>query len=355
MSDVHNVKVTRDDERWELEISAEIPPEKIAYFRSHVLKDMGKEAEIKGFRKGHVPEDALVRHVGEPAILQATAEDAVKHVIPELLAKENANIVEAPRVAIETLEPGKPVKFVARAPLAPDVTLPDYEKIACGINAKREAVVVSDDEHKDTLTHLRRERARIDKIEAGTDHKQAAEEAHKMDEKDLPALDDAFVKTIGYDTVDVFTEKLREHLKNEKEMRAKSEHRAKILDALEKDATIKMPAILVEYELDDMEARFGDDLARMGKTFENYLTETKKTREDVRKEWTDAAKKRSHIRLILSRIAQKENIEPNAELLAHELERAQKQYPQSSPESLRSHIVHALRNESVLDWLEART
>lgn len=354
MSDVTNVKVSQDDARWEVEISGDITPEALVRFRAHVLKDMAKDAEIKGFRKGHVPEDALVRHVGEPAILQASAEDAVKHVLPEIIAKEKANIVDTPRVTVAQPVAGKPLSFTARAPLAPDVTLPDYEKIARGVNAKREVITVSDDEHKETLTHLRRERARIDKIEAGTDHKVAAEEAHKMDEKDLPALDDAFVKTIGYDTLDVFTEKLREHLKNEKELRAKSEHRAKILDELEKEANIKMPAVLLDYELDDMEARFGDDLARMGRTFENYLTETKKTREDVRKEWTDAAKKRAHIRLLLSRIAQKEKIEPNEELLAREVERAQKQYPQSSPEMLRSHIVHALRNEAVLDWLEAR-
>lgn len=352
MSDAQNVKVTRDIERWELEITAEIPAASLAHFRAHVLKDMSKEAEIKGFRKGHVPEDALVRHVGEPAIFRATAEDAVKHVIPELLAKEHANIVEAPQVAIETLEAGKPVKFTARAPLAPEVTLPDYAKIASGINKKKEVVTVSDDEHKETLTHFRRERARIDKIESGVAPEKAGEEARTMEEKDLPELDDAFIKTIGYDTLDAFTEKLREHLKNEKELRAKSEHRAKILDALVEKSNIKMPAIMREYELDDMEGRFSDDLVRMGKTLENYFAEAKKTREELRKEWEPAATKRAHIRLILSHIAQKENITANEETLAKEIEIAKKHYPDSRPETLRAHIAHALRNEAVLEWLD---
>ncbi len=352
MSDVHNVKITRDTERWEFEIAAEIPAEALAHFRSHVLKDMAKDAEIKGFRKGHVPEDALVRHVGEAAIQRATAEDAVKHVIPELLAKEKANIVEAPQVAIETLEAGKPIKFTARAPLAPEVTLPDYAKIASGLNKKREGVTISDDEHKETLMHFRRERARIDKIESGTAPDKAGEEARALEEKDLPELDDAFIKTIGYDTMDVFTEKLREHLKNEKEMRAQSEHRAKILDALVEKADIKMPAMMREYELDDMEGRFTDDLARMGKTLENYFAEAKKTREELRKEWGEAATKRAHIRLILSNIAQKEKIEASEETLAKEIEIAKKHYPQSSPDTLRAHIAHALRNDAVLEWLE---
>lgn len=351
MSDVTNIKTKRDDERWEVEISGEVTPDALAKFREHAIRDIGKSAQIKGFRPGHVPEETLVRHYGEDAILRAAAEDAIKHVLPEVIAKERANIVDAPQVSIGTPEAGKPLSFTARAPLAPEVMLPDYKTIVKEINAQKEPVTVSDDEHNDTLTHLRRERARTDKIEAGTQHDKAGEESRAMEEKDLPALDDAFVKTIGYDTLDVFTQKLREHLKNEKELRAKNEHRTKVIDALEKKTKIHMPAMLREYELDDMEGRFTDDLARMGKTFENYLTETKKTHEDVRKEWQNAAIARAHTRLILAHIAQKEKIEPNSSIVDQEFERAKKQYPQSSPDILRSNISHALRNEAVLEWL----
>lgn len=354
MSHVQNVKVTRDENRWELEITAEIPHTSLEHFRAHVLKDMAKEAEIKGFRKGHVPEEALIRHVGEESLFHATAEDAVKHVIPEILAKEQANIVEAPRVSIEKLEKGKAVTFSARAPLAPEVILPDYARIAADLNKGKPAVTVTDDEHKETVTHFRRERARIERIESGTSPEKAGEEARALPEKDLPELDDAFTKTIGYDTVDAFTEKIREHLKNEKELRVKSEHRAKILDAIEKDSTVHMPQVMVEYEIADMEARFGDDLERMGKTMEHYLAETKKKREELHNEWIPSAQKRGRIRLILSRIAQKENIEPSETILTQEIERAKKHYPESSPDVLRAHIIHALRNEAVLDWLEAR-
>jgi len=352
MSDVTQIKVSTDKDRWEIQITAEIPAESLARFRLHVLKDMARDAEIKGFRKGHVPEDALIRHIGESALLQATAEDAIKHVIPELLAKENANIVEAPKVTIASPEAGKSVSFTARAPLAPEVTLPDYKKIARELNAKREAVVVTDEEHNETLTHFRRERARIEKIETGTTPEKAAVESRSIEAKDLPQLDDAFVKSIGYETLDVFTEKLREHLKNEKEIRAKGDHHAKLLDVLAEKATIKIPAVMREYELDDMESRFADDLARTGRTFDNYLEESKKTKADLRKEWENAATKRAHIRLILSHIAKKENIEPSEEVVARELAAAQKHYPQSSPDVLRSHLAHALRNEAVLEWLD---
>lgn len=349
---VENVKVTRDKERWEIEIKAEIPVGALAHFRSYTLKDLGKHAQIKGFRTGHVPEDALIRHFGEEAILRETAEHAVKDVIPELLAKENANIVDAPQVSIEPPQIGKPIVFTARAPLAPEVKLPDYKGIATKMNGKREAVSVTDDEHRETLTHFRRERARIEKIESGTAPEKAAEETRALDEKTLPELDDTFVKTLGYDDSNVFSEKLREHLQNEKTIRAQGEHRAALLEALLKDATIHFPAILRDYELDEFEARFSGDLERMGKNFDGYLKEVKKTREEVRKEWFEAADKRAKIRILLSNIAREEKIEPDEAAVQHELEHTIKRYPNALRDTLRAHIVHALRNEKVLEWLE---
>jgi FKBP-type peptidyl-prolyl cis-trans isomerase (trigger factor) len=355
MSSVQNVRVTRDDVRWEAEIRAEITSEALQHYRKDALKHIGKTAQISGFRAGHVPADLLVRHFGEDTILREAAEYAVKQELPNILASEKLNIVEAPRVSIETPKSDAPLAFTARAPLAPEVKLPDYKKLAAKANADKKAVTVTDDEHRETLTHFRRERARVEKIEAGTLPEEAAAEVRKTEEKDLPELDDAFVKTLGYEDATQFHDKVREHLTNEKELQAKSAHRATLLDALVKDAKISYPALLRDYELDDMEARFQSDLERVGKTLDSYLAETKKTREAVRSEWEEAADKRARIRLVLAEVARQEHIEPDQARLARELEHAQKHYPASSPDSLRAHIAHALRNEQVLEWLEKQS
>lgn len=346
-----DVKITRDEKQWEVEVRASIPAETLATYRTEALKEMQKSAKVDGFRPGHAPIERIVEIYGEGAVMRAAAEQAIQGELPLLLAAENVIVVETPKVATDVPEAGKPLTFTARAALAPSVVLPDY-LAAKEKHAKFEPVVVSPEEHAQTLAHLKRERARIDKVEAGADPAKAAEESRAMEEKDLPELDEAFVQSLGYPDVAAFTEAVRANMQTEKEMQQVEKRRAAILEDLVKGAKISYPASLKEFELDEMEARLEGDLARAGLTLEKYLTETKKTREELRATWLDAADKRAKVRLILAEIARKENVEPDEAALAHEMEHAKQMYPQADPDALRAHIAHAMRNEATLRFLD---
>ena len=352
---LQNVKVTRDDAAWEAEVKAEIPAEMLAHYRVEALKEIKKTAKLDGFRPGKAPEEQIVQVYGEGAILREAVQHAIQHELPELLAAQKLRCIEPPRVTTDVPETGKPLTFTARAALAPSVELPDYKKIAKKHTEAKEEVTVSDEEHTQALTHLRRERSRIDKIESGTEAQKAAEESRAAEAKDLPELDDAFVQSLGYESAEKFSEALRANIETEKEMQAREKRRALILDELVKDSKISYPSALREYELDDMEARLKDDLSRIGQTLESYFTQTKKTREQVRGEWKDAADKRAKVRLILTEIARKESIEPDEKALEHELEHARKAYPQADSIALRAHISHAMRNDATLRFLEGDT
>ncbi len=355
MASLINVKITRDDARWETEIKAEIPADALLKYRDTALKDIQKAAKLDGFRPGNAPIERIVQVYGESAIMRAAAEAAIEHELPELLAKEQVMIVETPRVTTDTPESGKPLVFTARAALAPEIKLPDYKAIAQKHAEIKEDTSVTDDEHTQALTHLRRERARIDKVETGTEPQKAAEESKAMDEKDLPELDDAFVQSLGIESAEKFIETVRKNLQTEKQTRAMEKRRAGILDELAKESSVSYPASLREYELEDMEARLKDDLSRIGQTIEGYYAEAKKTREEVRASWHDAADNRAKVRLILAEIARKENILPEPAALDHELEHAKEHYPKADPDALRAHIAHAMKNEMTLRFLEGNT
>jgi len=353
MSELQNVKITRDEKAWEVELQAEIPVEALTKYRADALKEIQKTAKLDGFRVGHAPTERIVQVYGEHTILKHALEHAIEHELPELLAKEKLLIVDTPRVTSETPSLDKPVQFTARAPLAPQVELPDYKAVATKHNSNKEEVTVSDDEHKETLTHLRRERARIDKIESGTEAQKAVEESRAMKEEELPALDDAFVQSLGYESADKFADVLRTNIKNEKELRLREKKRAAILDELVESSKVLYPTLLREFELDEMEARIKHDIEQGGMTFDGYLKEAKKTREELRAGWNDAADKRAKVRLILAEIARKEHIEADGERLAKEIEQAKKRIPNADPSALRAHISHALRNEATLKFLES--
>ena len=350
-----NVKISRDEDAWEVNLEAEIPADTLARYREEALKEMQRDAKLDGFRPGKAPMERILQVYGEQAVLRHAAQHAIEHELPELLAGEQYLIIEAPRVETETPETGKPLHFKARAALAPQVEAADYKKIARKINAEKEEISVSDTEHAEALTHLRRERARIDKMESGTEAAKAAEEVRALAEADLPALDDMFVQSLGYESAEKFSEALRANIKTEKEMQAREKRRAAMLDELVKESTFRFPATMREYELNDMEARMQDDISRIGMTFDAYLAQVKKTREQLRIDWKETADKRAQVRLILAEIARKENVEPDAKKLEHELEQAKKHYPAADAQALRAHIAHALRNDATLEFLENQT
>src|SRR5271168_1391425 len=149
-----NVKVSRDEKRWEAEISAELPAEALSKYREEALKEIQRDAKIDGFRPGKAPIERIIQIYGEPTILRHAAEHAIQHELPEILAKEQLPVVETPRVSTDTPEAGKPLKFTARAALAPEVKLADYKKIVDKINSKKEEIVVTNEEHQQTMTHL---------------------------------------------------------------------------------------------------------------------------------------------------------------------------------------------------------
>lgn len=355
MTQATNIKVSRDAEAWEAEVKAEIPVEAMTFYRAAALKEITKTAKLDGFRPGKAPEDAVLRVYGEAAIMRQAAESAIHSELPEILAAEKLAIVDAPRVTTDTPESGKPLSFTARASLAPEIKIADYKAVSKKHADTKEDTTVTDAEHAEALLHLRRERHRIDQVEAGTDTQKAAEASRTAEEKDLPALDDEFVQSLGYPDAATFSDALRKNIQNEKEMRAVEKRRAAILDDLVKDSKVSYPAVLRDFELDDMEARVKDDLARIKQTYESYLAEIKKTREELRGTWKDAADKRAKVRLLLAEIARVENLQPDEKALAHELTHAKEHYKDADENALRAHIAHAMRNEMTLRFLEGST
>lgn len=350
-----NLIIEKND-RSEAVIKAEIPEEAVKTYRARAIKKLSAEISIDGFRKGHVPEDMLVKHVGEEGVLREAASLAIEeqypHIVEEATGKESLPIIGTPNISITKLAPGNPIAFSIAVTLMPDVKLPNYKKIAVKHNAKKEDVSVTDKEVEETLTHLRRERAKIEKIESGVEPQQAAKDAQSMDTLSLPGIDDAFVQSLGFENVKMFTEKLRENIKNEKGLRAREKNRIAIMEDIIAASTIAVPAMLIEHELDGMEQQFRNDLERAGTTLEAYLSQAKKTRDELRGEWRESAEKRTKMHLVLREIAEKETVVAPKEDVDKHVEHTLSHHKDADPHSVRSYFELNLRNEAVFRFLE---
>ncbi len=82
---------------------------------------------------------------------------------------------------------------------------------------------------------------------------------HGVFSKNLPELNDDFVKTLGMDveTVDALTVKIREQLVAQADEEVKSESQGALLDLLAKEHPFKVPAVMVDDEIRGIVARYG--------------------------------------------------------------------------------------------------
>ncbi len=302
-------------------IVGELSLELLKASRADALKEINNRSNLPGFRPGHIPEETLVKTVGELKVLEEVAEVALGreygNIVKVAQEKEKFTPMGRPTVAITKLAPGIPLEFKITLTLEPTFELPDYKKIAAEVA--------------------------IEKIPDATDKEvdDVLEEIKKRDWK--PELKE------GED----LREKVKENIKLEKAFRNKEKHRLQIVENLVKATEVSIPPLLVEAELEKMIGQFKDDVLHHNLKWEDYLQNIKKTETEIRDEWREKARDRSKAELIVAKIAEVEKLEPQVPELEHESKHLLEHYPDADPLRLRIHVYQMLQNQKVLEFLES--
>lgn len=369
----------------EVTITGEIPYEELAKERAAAIKHLGKNVKLDGFRDGHVPEKVLVEKLGEMAILTEMAERALAHMYPHILEAHEIDAIGYPKINITKIAPENPLGFTATVAVMPAITLPDYKSLAKEANQEKESLDVTDEELETQIKDLMRQKIAYERLqkkaaaqaeakeekeekdlgdvtELPTPESEAAKEAEAEEEAfdpekvELPELTDEYVKTLGqpgqFETVDDFKSKMREHLSIEKERDVAAKHRAKITDAIIEKSELALPQVLIDSELEQMQAQMNDDLARSGLQMEDYLKHIKKTEAELKDEWKPAAEKRAKLQLILNEIAKEEKIQPDEKLVEEQTKQLKEQYKDADEARVRVYVASILQNDAVMKLLE---
>jgi FKBP-type peptidyl-prolyl cis-trans isomerase (trigger factor) len=292
----------------------------------------------------------LVKNVGEMAIMQEAAEEALNEEYGNILMENQIKAIGRPQITITKLAPGNPMGFKIKTAVLPEFNLPDYKKLAKEEMSKpADKVEVTDQEIEDLIMQLRKTVAH-----QGHEHK-PGEEHHEIPESELPEFSDEFVKKLGeFKDVADFKEKIRGNMQKEKELTAKDKKRVELMENLLKNTEIKLPEVIVQSELDKLVAQFQDDITRAGMKYDEYLKHIKKTEEDLRKEWRETAEKKGKMQLILSRIAKEENLFPNEDEIKKEVDRIIEHNKGADRFRARMFVETFLTNEKVLSFLESQ-
>src|SRR3989344_4862267 len=337
----------------EVEISAEIPAETFDSYRASAVKKLAGEVSIDGFRKGHIPETVLVQKVGEGAILHETAEAALADAYPEILREHAVRAIGAPEITLTKLARGNPLGFRIKTAVLPEVVLPDYKKVAQdALAAGDEIIAVTDEEVEKAITDIRKNWIKHNANDANY-YANDANKEKDVKEPELPELTDEFVKKLGnFATAADFRAKLKENLREEKELQQKEKKRVALIDGLLAHTALPVPALLIDAEKERMMAQFKGQITQMGAKPEDYFAKIKKTEEEVKKEWNETAKKKVQVQIILDEIARKKNIIPDEKEVAEEMKRLVERFSDADPVRAKGYIEGVLTNEAVFMFLE---
>jgi len=312
-----------------VEIKAKVSAKELESHRDHVIEHIVADVELPGFRKGHAPKDMVVKKIGEAAILSEIAEHVIGEVYPTIVTDEKIMVIDRPEILITKLDPKEGLEFTATVPVFPEVKLPDYKEIAKKIAAKKEEVVITDEEFAKSL-----------------------EEIKKAMSVEGDFTDETIKKLGSFESVDDFKKKLRSNLAEEKIVRNKDKKRAEIIEAIVEKTEMDLPQLLIDAETEKMMLQFKDDLGRMGTTLPEYLNKIGKNEKEVKADWTEPATKRVKSQIIINRIAGEEKMSPDEKEVDAQVKKLLEMYQGASKERAQEYVETMLINEQVLVFLE---
>jgi trigger factor len=168
----------------------------------------------------------------------------------------------------------------------------------------------------------------------------AGQQAHfEVDLKDLrakvlPPADDDFAASMGeYATLADLRVDVKKRLERNALDRARHAFSDKIIEYAIANATLELPDILVDQEVEVMHGEFRSTLARQGITEEAYLQVTKQTEADMHAEFRPRAETRVKTLLVLSEMADREGVVVSDADVESEVAEARERY-RSEPKTL---------------------
>ena len=112
------------------EVTGELALEFVKECRKDAIKEFQKRTTLSGFRPGNIPDEILIKHVGETHLLEEAAEIGIAKEFSNIMKEADVSSIGRPSVSITKLAPGIPLEFKITTALEPKFELPDYKKLA---------------------------------------------------------------------------------------------------------------------------------------------------------------------------------------------------------------------------------
>ena len=145
--------------------------------------------------------------------------------------------------------------------------------------------------------------------------------------KELPALDDEFAKEVSeFDTIAEYKADLKVKAEKANEERATRELQEKVIGQVVDNATIDLPQVMVDREVQNMIKDLEQRLSYQGLSLDQYFQFTGSSEEQMKDYMKENAERKVRTDLVLNAITDKENLEATEEELKAKAEEVVKMY-----------------------------
>lgn len=135
---------------------------------------------------------------------------------------------------------------------------------------------------------------------------------HEIKFKVLPEIDEEFIadlKLKDVNTLDELKEYIRKAHYDHKENELVNKATEEVLNKVSDNATVKVPEVMINQEVDDMVKNYEQRLMGQGLTLDQYLKFAKQTRDEFKETLKADAEKKVKLTLVLEEIAKVEKVE----------------------------------------------
>lgn len=178
---------------------------------------------------------------------------------------------------------------------------------------------------------------------------------HEIQVKEIPALDDEFVKDVSeFDTVKEYKADVKARLKQKKEKQAETEWENALVQKICDGVTVSIPKAMIEAQIDEMVQEFSYRLMYQGLKLNDYLGYIGQTMEQFRESYTEPAERQVKTRLVFEALIKQEGLactdeefDAKVKEQAESVQKDFEEYKKGMPERQ----VEYIRNEIVIDKL----
>jgi len=178
--------------------------------------------------------------------------------------------------------------------------------------------------------------------------------------RDLPALDDAFAKSISFENMEKLKNQLRDNIKNDKEFRENQRVESETIRTVSQQAQIgDIPKKLLDNEIHKMIHELEHNIKQQGLDMAGYMKSINKTHDNLHRDFEPQAIARVQAALVIRAIAKAENIQTDSQDIETELNK-QKETHKNNPEALKNishpdyknYLANLLTNQKVIKLIK---